>query len=95
VYVTPQYFREDWLNEFYDAKRQQQQQQHDTTQQQQIQQVEAGGVQAGASVVTSDYRFVYCGPAGSWTPVHAGRVGWTAVGALLLASVCHTCVCHT
>jgi hypothetical protein len=91
VYVTPQYFTEDWLNEYYDAKsqQQQQQQQHDTAQQQQQQQQqvsqlgEAEGVAAaaGASVVTSDYRFVYCGPAGSWTPVHAGdRYHTTSVG---------------
>ncbi|KAF6256835.1 hypothetical protein COO60DRAFT_1656529 [Scenedesmus sp. NREL 46B-D3] len=80
VYSTPLYFGEDWLNEYYDAKGQQQQQQaqHDATgqqqqQQQQHAQQQAGGsnLQAGGSAVTSDYRFVYCGPAGSWTPVHA------------------------
>jgi len=28
---------------------------------------------SSSNVVTSDYRFVYCGPAGSWTPLHSGE----------------------
>lgn len=32
---------------------------------------EAEGGAAAAGAATADYRFVYCGPAGSWTPLHA------------------------
>ncbi|XP_053739117.1 2-oxoglutarate and iron-dependent oxygenase JMJD4 isoform X2 [Synchiropus splendidus] len=41
VYITPDFFSSDWLNEYWDA------------------------------LEVDDYRFVYMGPKGSWTPFHA------------------------
>jgi hypothetical protein len=54
------------------------------------------GLQAGDRVETSDYRFVYCGPAGSWTPVHSGT--WASIAKLrqstaLLAGMFVSCRC--
>ncbi|KAL3854984.1 hypothetical protein ACJMK2_014216 [Sinanodonta woodiana] len=43
AYVTPLYFRSDWMNEFWDSQ----------------------------NSIDDDYRFVYIGPKGSWTPFHA------------------------
>lgn len=106
AYTTPVFFKDDWLNEYYDHKHQEQQQQQQEQQQkqQQQQQPAAAGNSAAetttatadnshaaiptchtdtasassSSVVTCDYRFVYMGPAGSWTPVHSGGCvfGW-------------------
>jgi len=46
AYRLPKFFRDDWLNGYYDAN-------------------------DGKGGPRSDYRFVYCGPRGTWTPVHA------------------------
>ncbi|XP_076063690.1 jumonji domain containing 4 [Oratosquilla oratoria] len=43
AYRTPEYFASDWLNEFWEHRKD----------------------------VQDDYRFVYIGPKGSWTPFHA------------------------
>ena len=128
AYTTPQYFQDDWLNEYYDIK---QQQQHTpaaaavaaamavTAESSNAHQTSccvsgkhcscsssgsgnnptdaalvlppaaaaaaAAAANAGngggherersgsaSAVVTRDYRFVYLGPDGSWTPVHSG-----------------------
>jgi transcription termination factor Rho len=105
AYTLPEYFQEDWLNEYFDYQRhreveqkeqkqqQQQQQQEDEGQHQQqqnqhqqkqkeqeeqqqqleeeVEQAEGGGGDGVSDVMTSDYRFVYLGPAGSWTGAHA------------------------
>uniref|UniRef100_A0A2P2ICK6 2-oxoglutarate and iron-dependent oxygenase JMJD4 n=2 Tax=Hirondellea gigas TaxID=1518452 RepID=A0A2P2ICK6_9CRUS len=42
VYTTPQFFASDWLNEFWEGRKD----------------------------ASDDYRFVYLGPRGSWTPFH-------------------------
>eukprot|EP00884_Botryococcus_braunii_P006407 jgi/Botrbrau1/15768/Bobra.4_1s0130.2 len=57
AYDLPVYFCDDWLNYYYDAR-----QGHSGDE----------GSREGrlASIVTSDYRFVYLGPAGTWTPLH-------------------------
>ncbi|CAL5220025.1 g1971 [Coccomyxa viridis] len=62
AYSTPPFFRDDWLNDYYDMR--------------------SGGKHSDGwhedeggrshdSIVNSDYRFVYLGPAGTKTPVHA------------------------
>ena len=33
-----------------------------------------------AGIVSSDYRFVYLGVKGTWTPLHAGGEGWGCAG---------------
>lgn len=54
AYRLPLYFSDDWLNAYYDHRA--------------AQQAAAGGGPSSSQV--SDYRFVYLGPAGTWTPVH-------------------------
>ncbi|GAB4822997.1 hypothetical protein N2152v2_010043 [Parachlorella kessleri] len=128
AYACPLYFRDDWLNEWYDARRERreaQQAKHAAQQAQQVgQEPQAGGNSAqagpgrhygtgaaaavagvpcsvagelagydedegrcaegregsccdkqhetqGGDDVTSDYRFVYLGPKGTWTPLHS------------------------
>uniref|UniRef100_A0A7S3R751 JmjC domain-containing protein n=1 Tax=Dunaliella tertiolecta TaxID=3047 RepID=A0A7S3R751_DUNTE len=60
AYEVPCYFRSDWLNAYYDALGE--------AQKQKTQEQEAS-TSRGTS--TADYRFVYLGPAGSWTPLHS------------------------
>ncbi|GMH39507.1 hypothetical protein BSKO_07405 [Bryopsis sp. KO-2023] len=72
-YKLPHYFREDWLNDYLDSwsagfadervSSQSVENCIDSEEQQQQQQ------QNSASC--SDYRFVYVGPKGSWTPLHS------------------------
>lgn len=56
AYKIPHFFRDDWLNEWFDHL------------------AEASGVLSTEHVLArnkvSDYRFVYMGPAGSFTPLH-------------------------
>ena len=72
AYTCPAYFSDDWLNMFCDHKQRQQAQQQ--AEQQREQQRESFGDSAlgpRGNAATSDYRFVYLGPAGSSTPLHA------------------------
>lgn len=79
AYRCPPFFQDDWLNEWCDTRVQQQQQ--GEQQGEQEGQVGAGAqpnhaAQRGPStaqrdVATSDYRFVYLGPAGTSTPLHS------------------------
>jgi len=57
AYTTPTFFLDDWLNLYLDTYRI-----HG------IQGVDEGGE---CDVSCSDYRFVYMGPKGTWTPLHA------------------------
>ena len=60
AYTCPPFFQDDWLNDFYDLK-----------------QAACAGQQPMShrqeDIVTSDYRFLYLGPRGTWTPLHAGE----------------------
>ena len=60
AYDTPDFFSDDWLNDYHDMRAKMQE--TDCGQASQLR---------PPAVATSDYRFVYLGPAGSWTPVHA------------------------
>ncbi|EFJ51911.1 hypothetical protein VOLCADRAFT_56346 [Volvox carteri f. nagariensis] len=56
AYRLPFFFADDWLNAYYDQQRHRREQQH--------------GFRPHAAF-TSDYRFLYLGPAGTWTPLHS------------------------
>ncbi|KAF5825640.1 hypothetical protein DUNSADRAFT_7886 [Dunaliella salina] len=60
AYEVPCYFSSDWLNAYYDALGEAQNRKADDQ-----------GVSASKGTSTADYRFVYLGPAGSWTPLHS------------------------
>ncbi|CAL8468075.1 g7614 [Coccomyxa elongata] len=60
AYVLPQYFRDDWLNDYYDMR----QTSHQTAS-------ASNGHTNQENIVTSDYRFVYLGPKGTTTALHA------------------------
>jgi len=62
AYECHDYFIDDWLNEWYDAQAAQQSATSAST-------IKESGT--GVPVTTSDYRFVYLGPAGTRTPLHA------------------------
>ena len=64
AYVLPQYFCEDWLNAHCDARAAVCGASGGCSD-------GGGGGGDGARASTADYRFVYCGPRGSWTPLHA------------------------
>jgi hypothetical protein len=75
AYRLPVYFADDWLNAYYHHKQataagapaaQQQDQAAGTG----VQSSSWRGGSARAAVQVSDYRFLYLGPAGSWTPLH-------------------------
>ncbi|XP_074314928.1 arginine-specific demethylase JMJ20 [Silene latifolia] len=55
AYATPQFFNDDWLNLYLDKYRM-----HCDTDSQETNEISC-----------SDYRFVYMGPKGTWTPLHA------------------------
>ena len=55
AYETPEYFREDWLNEYYDYSQSQRKE----------------GERSQQTIESSDYRFVYLGPEGTKTGLHA------------------------
>ncbi|KAI8477296.1 MAG: hypothetical protein J3K34DRAFT_515949 [Monoraphidium minutum] len=77
AYRLPAYFREDWLNAHCDGRAAA----AAAGGEGQGSGGEGGGGGGGcesgagggaaAAASTADYRFVYCGPAGSWTPLHA------------------------
>ncbi|KAK9816935.1 hypothetical protein WJX72_007187 [[Myrmecia] bisecta] len=74
AYQLPHYFREDWLNEYYDMR----QSAARTAPAAPAHECGDGATEAAgepsrrqADIVTSDYRFVYLGPKGTWTPLHA------------------------
>ncbi|EIE20714.1 Clavaminate synthase-like protein [Coccomyxa subellipsoidea C-169] len=60
AYVLPEYFRDDWLNEYYDMR----QTSHQAAS-------TGNGTHSQENIVTSDYRFVYLGPKGTTTALHA------------------------
>ncbi len=69
-YDVPAYLSSDWLNAHFDMLAQQQEEQ----QRRRVRGPESagdGGPGEGGGVRCSDYRFVYLGPAGSWTPLHS------------------------
>ncbi|PNH01450.1 JmjC domain-containing protein 4, partial [Tetrabaena socialis] len=84
-YRLPVYFADDWLNEFYDALAAAEGAQlprsdaaasgpeHDEPSPSATGRgaERAATAPAAAAVSTSDYRFLYLGPAGSWTPLHS------------------------
>lgn len=55
AYTTPSFFEDDWLNMYLDKY-----QMHRST-----------DIQDRSDISCSDYRFVYMGPKGTWTPLHA------------------------
>lgn len=56
AYTTPSFFCDDWLNMYYDNHRMHQ---------------DNDSFQEKDEISCSDYRFVYMGPKGTWTPLHA------------------------
>ena len=87
AYTCPPYFQDDWLNEWHDSRRVQQEAQQEQQEQQQAAEqpqqcrrqdwdcgtaaVAATAASASGAERVSDYRFVYLGPAGTCTPLHA------------------------
>ncbi|KAK9901594.1 hypothetical protein WJX75_003934 [Coccomyxa subellipsoidea] len=60
AYVLPEYFRDDWLNEYHDMR---QTSHHSAS--------TSNGCTSQENIVTSDYRFVYLGPKSTTTALHA------------------------
>ncbi|KAK4257042.1 hypothetical protein QN277_006686 [Acacia crassicarpa] len=56
AYITPVFFRDDWLNFYLDYYKMH---------------TDPDSYQQNSEICCSDYRFVYMGAKGSWTPLHA------------------------
>jgi len=63
AYHVPAYFSSDWLNAFLDSQRSAACSSNSNS--------SRCSSSSAAPATTADYRFVYCGPKHSWTPLHS------------------------
>ena len=72
AYTTPKFFSSDWLNEWWEIR---------GKEEIALEQKNAGENSERSEIDGNDYRFVYIGPRGSWTPLHCdvfGSYSWSA-----------------
>jgi hypothetical protein len=67
AYETPHFFEDDWLNWHHDIEQERASKKH----QEDGLMGGDGSRREGAEVERADYRFVYLGPAGSFTALHS------------------------
>ena len=72
AYTTPHFFSSDWLNEWWEIR---------GKEEIALEEKNAGVNSERSDIDGNDYRFVYIGPRGSWTPLHCdvfGSYSWSA-----------------